>query len=92
MYLPLFAGVLCWSLFWYALLYVFSSFINHLDEEERAGFFAFIVFRCLVTVNVLLLFPHKSIHTLIKVTFISLPLVSIGNIIAATAAIRDITP
>ena len=26
MYLPLFVGVLCWSLFWYALFYVLSSF------------------------------------------------------------------
>ena len=23
------------SLFWYALLYILSSFCNHLDEEER---------------------------------------------------------
>ena len=26
MYLPLFVGVLCWPLFWYALHYVLSSF------------------------------------------------------------------
>ena len=51
-------GALCWSLFWYALFYVLSSFGNYLDEEERAGCFAFIVFfGCLVTVNVLKLFP-----------------------------------
>ena len=42
MYLQLFVGVLCWSLFWKALLYVLSKL--HLDEEERAGCFAFIVF------------------------------------------------
>ena len=29
---------------------------NDLDEEKRAGCFAFIVFACLVTVNVLWLF------------------------------------
>ena len=48
MYLLLFVRVLCWSLFWYALLYVFPSFCNLLDEEERererADRFALIVF------------------------------------------------
>ena len=39
--LPNVCGVLCWSLFWYALLYVHSNF----DEEEKAGCFAFIFFR-----------------------------------------------
>ena len=29
------------------------EFYNHLDEEENAGIFAFIVFVCLDTVNVL---------------------------------------
>ena len=43
MYRSLFVGFLCWSLFWYALLCVFSSF-NHLEEEERADCFVFIVF------------------------------------------------
>ena len=38
-------GVLCLSLFWYALLYVVSSFCNHLEEEERAVCFNFIVLR-----------------------------------------------
>ena len=31
---------LCWSLFWYAL----CPFCNRLDEEERVGYFALIVF------------------------------------------------
>ena len=35
--------VLCWSLFWYALLYSFRV-CNHLDKEERASCFPFIVF------------------------------------------------
>ena len=48
MYLPLFVGVLCWSLFWYALLYVLSSFPIIL-----AGCFAFMSFGCPITVNVL---------------------------------------
>ena len=47
MYLPLFAVVLCWSLYWYALLCVLSSF----DEEEKSGCFALIVV-CLVTAYV----------------------------------------
>ena len=35
MYLPLFVAVLCWSLFWYALLYVLSSFaINWARKRE----------------------------------------------------------
>ena len=49
MYIPLFVGVLCCFLLWYALLYVLSSFA--------------IIFRmlllsigCLVTVNILKLF------------------------------------
>ena len=42
MYLPLFVGVLCWSLFWYALLYALPSFAN--DKEERADCFDFIVY------------------------------------------------
>ena len=43
MYTPLFVGVLCLSLFCYALLCVHTSFFNHLEEEEKAGCFAIIV-------------------------------------------------
>ena len=43
MYIPLFVGVLCLSLFCYALLCVHSSFFNHLEEEEKAGCFAIFV-------------------------------------------------
>ena len=43
MYLLLFVKVLCWSLFWYALLYVLSSFAIILTRE-RTCCFAFIVF------------------------------------------------
>ena len=35
MYLPLFLGVLCWSLFWYALLYVLSSFAIILTRNRE---------------------------------------------------------
>ena len=38
------AGVLCWSLFWYALLYALSRFCNQLGEGEKSGCFALIVF------------------------------------------------
>ena len=47
MYLPLFVGVLCSSLFWYALLCVFSSFAIILTRERDI---------CLVTLNALWLF------------------------------------
>ena len=53
MYLSLFVRVLCWSMFWYALRCVLSSF--HLEEEERAGCAALIVL-CLFAFNVLWLF------------------------------------
>ena len=44
MYLPLFVGVLCWSLF--GMHYFMSILVlqSYLDEEERACCFAFIVF------------------------------------------------
>ena len=38
MHLPLFVRVLCWSLFWYALFYVLSSFaiiLTRKRERER---------------------------------------------------------
>ena len=42
MYLPLYVGVLCWSLLWYALLYVLFSFTIIL-MNKRTGCFAFTV-------------------------------------------------
>ena len=57
MYLPLFVGVLCYSLFWNALLYVLSSFTIILTRKrELVNCFAFIVFGCRVTVNIMWLF------------------------------------
>ena len=35
MYLLLFVGVLCWSLFWYALLHVLSSFAINLARKRE---------------------------------------------------------
>ena len=59
MYLLLFVGVLCWSLFDVHYLLSFLLLQSDLDEEERAGCLAFNVFQvsqALVTVNVLWLF------------------------------------
>ena len=53
MYLPLFVGVLCWSLFWYALLYVLSSFAIILTRKRDLVAELVLSFGCLVTVNVL---------------------------------------
>ena len=56
MYLPLFVGVLHWSLFWYALLYVLSSFTIILTRKRELVALLLLSFGCLVTVNVLWLF------------------------------------
>ena len=60
MYFPLFVGVLCLSLFCYALLCVHSSFAIILKRKEKAGCFAIIVYKCSVTINVLWLFLAVS--------------------------------
>ena len=52
MYLGIFVGVLCWSLFYYASLCVLSNFVNTLTRKRMIV--ALIVF--LVTVSVLFLF------------------------------------
>ena len=39
-----FRGFVFWSLLCYAVLRAFSSVCKHLDWEERAGYFTFIVF------------------------------------------------
>ena len=55
--LPIVCGA---SVFVFNLLFitlnVHSSFCYHLEEEEKADCFAFLSYRCLVTVNVLWLF------------------------------------
>ena len=53
MYLPLFVGVLCWSLMWYALLYILSSFAIILTRKRELVALLLFSFGCLVTVNVL---------------------------------------
>ena len=56
MYLLLFVEVLCWSLFWYALLYVLSSFAIILTRKRELDACLVLSFECLVIVNVLWLF------------------------------------
>ena len=57
MYLPLFVEVLCWSLFWYALISVLSSFtIIILTRKRELVSLLLLSFRCLVSVNALWLF------------------------------------
>ena len=60
MYFPLFAGVLCLSLFWYELLCVLSSFAIIL-KQERAGCFAFTVLRMSCYCKCSDAIPHSDI-------------------------------
>ena len=55
-HLPLFVGVLCWSLFWYALFCVLSSFAIILTRKRELVALLLLSFGCLLTVNVLWLF------------------------------------
>ena len=56
MNLPLFVGILCWSLFWYALLCVFSNFPIILTRKRELVALLLLSFWRLVTVNVMCLF------------------------------------
>ena len=56
MYFPLFVGVLCLSLFCYALLCVHSSFAIILKRKRKLVALLLLSYRCIVTVNVLWLF------------------------------------
>ena len=56
MYLPLFVGILCWSLF----LCPFK-FCNHHDEEERTGCLAFIVFLVSCCCKCAVALPHGAV-------------------------------
>ena len=56
MCLPVFVGVLCSSLVWYALLYVLFSFALILTKKRELVDLLLLSFGCLVTVNVLWLF------------------------------------
>ena len=53
MYFPLIVGVLCLSLFCYALLCVFSNFAIVLIRKRELVSLLLLSYECLVTVNVL---------------------------------------
>ena len=48
--------VLCWSLFWYVLLHVISSFAIILTRKRDLVALLLLYFGCVVTVNVLCLY------------------------------------
>ena len=56
MYFPLFVGVLCLSLFYYALLCAHSSFAIILKKKKKLVVLLLLSYRCIVTINVLWLF------------------------------------
>ena len=56
MYFPLFVGVLCLSLFCYALLCVHSSFAIILKRKRKLVTLLLLSYICIVTINVLWLF------------------------------------
>ena len=56
MLVALFVGVLCLSLFWYALLCVLSSFAIILKRKRELLALLLLTYGCLVTVYVLWLF------------------------------------
>ena len=70
MYFPLFVGVLCLSLFSYALLCVHSSFAINLKRKRKLVALLLLSYRCIVTINVLWLFlmvPWVSLQCVILV-------------------------
>ena len=56
MYFPLFVGDLCLSLFCYALLCVHSSFAIILKRKRKIVALLLLSYKCIVSLNVLLLF------------------------------------
>ena len=60
MYFPLFVGVLCLSLFCYALLCVHSSFAIILKRKRKLVAFLLLSYRCIVTLNAMWLFLNVS--------------------------------
>ena len=75
MHFPLFVGNLCLSLFCYVLLCVHSIFCNHLEEEEKAGCFAFIVLQMSCYCKCLWLFLTVSWPPeIVKIQIIYIPL------------------
>ena len=56
MYFPLFVGILCFSLFYYALLSVHSSFAIILNRKSKLVALLLLSYRLVATINVLWLF------------------------------------
>ena len=56
MHFPLFVGVLCLSLFCYALLCVHSSFSTILKKKRKLVALLLLSYRCIGSINVLWLF------------------------------------
>ena len=70
MYFPLFVGVLCLSLFVYALLCVYSSFAIILKRNRKLVALLSLSYKCSVTINVRWLFltvPWVGLHYVIVV-------------------------
>ena len=70
MYFPLFVGVMCLSLFCYALLCVHSSFVIILKRKRKLVVLLLLPYRCIVTINILWLFltvPWVSLQCVIVV-------------------------
>ena len=59
MYFPLFVRVLYLSLLWYVLLC--AQFCNHLEEEEIAACFVFIVLRMSCYYKCSIALPHGTV-------------------------------
>ena len=58
---PILVAVLCWSLFWYALLYVLSSFVIILTRKGEGAAFAFIVFLMSCYCKYPVALPHAAV-------------------------------
>ena len=56
MYFPLFVGILCLSLFCYALLCVYSSFAIILKRKRKMVALLLLSYICIITIHVLWLF------------------------------------
>ena len=70
MYSPLFVGVLCLSLYCYALLCVYSSFAIILKRRRKLVALLSLSYRCIVTINVpwlLLTLPWVGLQCMIVV-------------------------
>ena len=61
MHFPLFVGVLCLSLFCYALLCVHSNFAIILKRKRKLIALLFLSYRCIVTINCSVALPNGAV-------------------------------